>query len=113
MCVRKADDGVGKTPFAKVYEVQRLKEIAFNGLFYAVKTCDNLVAKPHTSLSCTNGQRYGSICTIKPELGYKLRGPSVVECTDAGAPDTSLADCMFDVFLTISCHSGLARCILE
>lgn len=57
-----------------------------------IKTCDNLVAKPHTTLSCTNGQRYGSICTIKPELGYKLRGPSVVECTEHGAPDTSPAD---------------------
>ncbi|XP_077971175.1 sushi, von Willebrand factor type A, EGF and pentraxin domain-containing protein 1-like isoform X2 [Styela clava] len=57
-----------------------------------VKTCDNLIAKPHTTITCTNGRRFGSICTIKAELGYSLNGSSVIECTDEGAGPTPAAD---------------------
>lgn len=58
---------------------------------FSVMTCDNLIARAHSTMTCTNGNRFGSICTFKPELGYGLRGEHVIRCdgTVAGDPPSA------------------------
>jgi len=45
-------------------------------------TCDHLAARDHSTVTCTSGNRFGSICSYKPELGYELRGPTAITCSD-------------------------------
>nr|XP_018667880.1 sushi, von Willebrand factor type A, EGF and pentraxin domain-containing protein 1-like isoform X2 [Ciona intestinalis] len=89
--------------------------------------CENIFADQHTSMTCTSGNRYGSICTFKPQLGYELIGETVVECGENGGnhpnpissriecqpmddPDNGIVTCSnneyFDSTCTFTCDEG-------
>ncbi|XP_026693209.2 sushi, von Willebrand factor type A, EGF and pentraxin domain-containing protein 1-like isoform X5 [Ciona intestinalis] len=92
-----------------------------------IMRCENIFADQHTSMTCTSGNRYGSICTFKPQLGYELIGETVVECGENGGnhpnpissriecqpmddPDNGIVTCSnneyFDSTCTFTCDEG-------
>ena len=47
-------------------------------------TCPNLRARDHSTMTCTNGDRYGSICAFSAELGWELIGATSITCDENG-----------------------------
>ena len=44
-------------------------------------------------LSCTEGNRFNSVCTLRCSAGYELEGHSIISCLSDGKWNNSIGIC--------------------
>jgi len=94
----------------KIYEetveanVQSIPDIV--SIEAAIVTCPLLTLPPNgDSISCTNDNNFGSVCTVECQLGYQIIGPAILTCI---APDSLDEEGVYDQAVP-SCI-GVADC---